>query len=67
LNCSAYDLPLISRSVTALAFLTPGITNVDTQCNGCTANNFVSNGGRNTTADMLLDGVTTTNFEQNSA
>ena len=60
------DLPLISRSVTDLAFLTPGVTEVDTPCQGCTANNFVSNGGRNATADMLLDGVTTTNFEQNS-
>ncbi|MFL6352653.1 MAG: TonB-dependent receptor domain-containing protein [Bryobacteraceae bacterium] len=60
------DLPLISRSVTDLAYLTPGVTDVDTQCKGCTANNFVSNGGRNATADMLLDGVTTTNFEQNS-
>jgi hypothetical protein len=60
------DLPLISRSVTDLAFLTPGITEVDTNCEGCTANNFISNGGRNATSDMLLDGVTVTNFEQNS-
>jgi hypothetical protein len=60
------DLPLISRSVTDLAFLTPGITEVDSGCQGCTANNFISNGGRNATADMLLDGVTVTNFEQNS-
>jgi hypothetical protein len=60
------DLPLITRSVTDLAFLTPGITDVDTQCQGCTANNFISNGGRNATSDMLLDGVTVTNFEQNS-
>ena len=60
------DLPLVSRSVMDLAFLTPGITEVDTQCQGCSANNFISNGGRNATADMLLDGVTTTNFEQNS-
>src|SRR5438874_2976100 len=60
------DLPLISRSVTDLAYLTPGITEADTQCQGCTANNFISNGGRNSTSDMLLDGVTVTNFEQNS-
>src|SRR5437868_4223129 len=60
------DLPLITRSVTDLAYLTPGVTEVDTQCKGCTANNFISNGGRNATADMLLDGVTVTNFEQNS-
>ena len=60
------DLPLVSRSVTDLAFLTPGITEVDSACAGCTANNFVSNGSRNATADMLMDGVSTTNFEQNS-
>lgn len=60
------DLPLVSRSVFDLAFLTPGITEVDTQCQGCMANNFISNGSRNATADILMDGVTTTNFEQNS-
>lgn len=60
------DLPLVSRSVTDLAFLTPGVTEVDSSCQGCTANNFISNGGRNATSDMLLDGVTVTNFEQNS-
>jgi hypothetical protein len=62
------DLPLVWRSVMDLAFLTPGITEVDSSynCPGCTPNNFISNGGRNATADMLLDGVTTTNFEQNS-
>jgi hypothetical protein len=60
------DLPLVSRSVSDLAYLTPGITEVDSGCAGCTANNFISNGSRNATADMLMDGVSTTNFEQNS-
>jgi hypothetical protein len=60
------DLPLVSRSVTDLAFLTPGVTEVDTTCMGCTANNFISNGTRNATADILMDGVSVTNFEQNS-
>src|SRR6266852_2386871 len=60
------DLPLISRSVTDLAYLTPGITEADANCQSCSQNNFISNGGRNATADMLLDGVTVTNFEQNS-
>jgi len=60
------DLPLISRSVTDLAYLTPGITEADANCQTCSQNNFISNGGRNATADMLLDGVTVTNFEQNS-
>jgi hypothetical protein len=60
------DLPLVSRSVTDLVMLTPGVTEVDTTCGLCTANNFISNGSRNATADVLMDGVTTTNFEQNS-
>jgi hypothetical protein len=60
------DLPLVGRSVLDLAYLTPGITEVDTDCQGCMANNFVSNGSRNATADILLDGVSSTNFEQNS-
>jgi hypothetical protein len=60
------DLPLIGRGVLDLAYLTPGITDVDTDCSGCMANNFISNGSRNATADILLDGVSSTNFEQNS-
>jgi hypothetical protein len=60
------DLPLIGRGVLDLAYLTPGITEVDTDCQGCMANNFISNGSRNATADILLDGVSSTNFEQNS-
>jgi hypothetical protein len=60
------DLPLVSRSISDLAYLTPGVTEVDTTCPGCTANNFISNGTRNATADILMDGVTVTNFEQNS-
>jgi hypothetical protein len=60
------DLPLNGRSVWGLAFLTPGVTEVDAACTGCSANNFISNGSRNATADILIDGVTTTNYEQNS-
>jgi Carboxypeptidase regulatory-like domain/TonB dependent receptor len=66
-------MPLLSRNPTALAYLTPGITSVGPGCepskstSGCQApTNFVSNGGRNSTSDILLDGVTTTTFEQNS-
>ena len=60
------DLPLLDRAVFNLAFLAPGVTEVDAACMGCSANNFISNGSRNATADILMDGVTTTNYEQNS-
>jgi hypothetical protein len=60
------DLPLISRDFTNLSYLAPGVTVVDTQCQGCTTQNFISNGSRNSTADILLDGVSSSNFEQNS-
>jgi hypothetical protein len=60
------NLPLNERSVFDLAFLAPGVNIPDTQCTGCTAQNFVSNGSRNSTADIVLDGVSASNFEQNS-
>jgi hypothetical protein len=60
------DLPLNGRNVFNLAFLAPGVTEVDAGCVGCSANNFIANGGRNATADILMDGVSTTNYEQNS-
>ena len=60
------NLPLIDRSVMELAYLAPGTTNVDDQCDiNCTGTNFTSNGSRNSTADVLMDGATVTNFEPN--
>jgi len=65
------DLPLIDRSVIALAALAPGVTEMDDQCsefagNGtCTGTNFVSNGSRGSTADILSDGASVTNSEPN--
>lgn len=60
------DLPLVDRYVMDLTMLTPGVTETDDQCSiGCTGTNFVSNGSRNSTADVLMDGATITNYEPN--
>jgi Carboxypeptidase regulatory-like domain len=60
------DLPLIDRYVMDLTALTPGVTEADDQCStGCTGTNFVSNGSRNSTADVLMDGASVTNYEPN--
>src|SRR3984893_790402 len=60
------NLPLINRSVLDLAYLAPGTAVPDHQCETCTGTNFVSNGSRNSTADILMDGVSTSSCEQNS-
>lgn len=52
------DLPLLGRNVVDLARLAPGVTRAPGA--GYTTevqNNFVSNGGRNSTADVLIEGV----------
>jgi len=59
------DLPLIDRYVMDLAYLTPGVTEMDDQCKTCGGTNFVSNGSRGATADILMDGASITNFEPN--
>jgi len=61
------DLPLIGRSALDLAFLAPGVNQPPGFVYGQTAtnvpyltgNNFVSNGGRNATSDIQVDGITT--------
>jgi hypothetical protein len=61
------DLPLLGRGVYDLVNLAPGVTQVSGgYIGGGMATNFISNGGRNATADIIADGVTTTNFEQNT-
>ena len=60
------DLPLVDRYVMDLTLLTPGVTEADDQWStGCTGTNFVSNGSRNSTSDVLMDGATVTNYEPN--
>ena len=60
------DLPLTDRYVLNLVALAPGVTGIDDQCGiSCTGTNFISNGSRNSTADILMDGASITNFEPN--
>lgn len=63
------DLPLIGRNVFDLAMLAPGVSQAPgaTYGGGGYTTNFVSNGGRNATAEVLIDGVTTTTYEANAA
>lgn len=62
------DLPLINRAVFDLTFLSPGVNPAPGRTFGPAqmANNFTSNGGRNATADILLDGTSVTAPEQNT-
>ncbi len=60
------NLPLIDRNVISLVNLAPGVTEMDDQCDAtCTGTNFVSNGSRGSTADILTDGASVTNSEPN--
>jgi hypothetical protein len=61
------DLPLVDRDVLDLAFLAPGVIQVPGGTYGLgTGLNFVSNGGRNDTAEILVDGVAATTYEPNT-
>jgi hypothetical protein len=62
------NLPLINRQVFDLAYLAPGVSPPagGTFGPGGQANNFISEGSRNAQADILIDGVTTTNYDQNT-
>jgi hypothetical protein len=60
------DLPLVDRYVLDFVMLGPGITNMSDQNSvGDTGTNFVSNGSRGASADILMDGASITNFEPN--
>ena len=65
------DLPLVDRNPFDLAFLAPGVSQApgSTYGNGVSTpgfvTNFVSDGSRNAQADMLLDGVSIMNSDNN--
>ncbi|HEY6339186.1 MAG TPA: carboxypeptidase regulatory-like domain-containing protein [Candidatus Sulfotelmatobacter sp.] len=62
------NLPLVGRDVLQLTFLAPGIVPVAEAAHndeGFTGVNFNGNGGRNGTADVVMDGTSITNIEQN--
>ncbi len=60
------SLPLAGRAPLALVALTPGLTPSNLNPGGQSNTNFVANGTRNSTADVLLDGMSVANVEQNS-
>ncbi|MGB7847628.1 MAG: carboxypeptidase-like regulatory domain-containing protein [Candidatus Acidiferrum sp.] len=60
------DLPLVDRYVLDFVSLAPGVTNMSDQNSvSDTGTNFVSNGSRGASADLLMDGASITNFEPN--
>ncbi len=63
------SLPLVDRDVLQLTFLAPGIVPVAEASHndeGFSGVNFNGNGGRNGTADVIMDGTSISNIEQNS-
>jgi len=59
------ELPLIARNPYTLSYLTPGITGTAGR-HGDGNTNFVAVGTRNSTADIMLDGISVTGAEPNS-
>jgi hypothetical protein len=61
------DLPLVDRYVIDFVGLAPGVTSMSDSnaLANDTGTNFVSNGSRGSSADILMDGATITNFEPN--
>ncbi len=60
------SLPNISRNAMGLTYMTPGVVGSGGRANTDNNTNFVANGSRNSTSDVLLDGVTVVTVEQNS-
>lgn len=59
------SLPNIGRDSLSLVYLTPGVVGSAGR-RGDNSTNFVANGSRNSTSDVMVDGVTVTTVEQNS-
>ncbi|MDZ4801083.1 MAG: carboxypeptidase regulatory-like domain-containing protein [Bryobacteraceae bacterium] len=59
------QLPNLGRNSMSLAYLTPGVVGSGGR-RGDNNTNFSANGSRNSTSDVLVDGVTVTTVEQNS-
>jgi hypothetical protein len=61
------NLPLVGRDVLDLTFLSPGVIQVPgSTYHGGTGIDFVSNGGRNDTSELLVDGIAATSYEPNT-
>src|SRR3954452_9577267 len=60
------SLPLAGRTPLSLVALTPGLTPSNLSPGGQSNTNFLAGGVRNSTSDVLLDGMSVTNVEQNS-
>jgi hypothetical protein len=64
-NQTILSLPNLGRNPMAFTYLTPGVVGSGGRP-GDANTNFVANGSRNSTSDVLLDGVTVVTVEQNS-
>jgi hypothetical protein len=64
-NQTIVSLPNLGRNPMSFTYLTPGVVGSGGRP-GDSNTNFVANGSRNSTSDVLLDGVTVVTVEQNS-
>lgn len=65
-NKALVDLPIAGRSPLTLTYLAGGVVPSNDSPGGPANTNFVANGTRNATADVLLDGMSITNPNQNT-
>ncbi|MDX2270234.1 MAG: TonB-dependent receptor [Bryobacter sp.] len=64
-NQTILKLPNLARNSMGLVYLTPGVVGSGGR-RGNENTNFVANGSRNSTSDVLVDGATVATVEQNS-